>query len=189
VGTSIFWGAGSTLRFLLIAWVPVALGITSNRMPAYLNAMVAVGIVVGAGLAAKFVSLDKVNRALPAGVLIGAAVCLMAGTTRLPTAFLVLTLVGACGGFFVVPLNALLQERGSESVGAGHAIAIQNLAENSAMLILIGLYTGVEKAQFPVQAVAVAFGGFLAIAIGALWVHRVWTGQPRAALRCDASRA
>ncbi len=189
VGTSIFWGAGSTLRFLLIAWVPVALGITSNRMPAYLNAMVAVGIVVGAGLAAKFVSLDKVNRALPAGVLIGAAVCLMAGTTRLPTAFLVLTLVGACGGFFVVPLNALLQERGSESVGAGHAIAIQNLAENSAMLILIGLYTGVEKAQFPVQAVAVAFGGFLAIAIGALWVHRVWTGQPRAALRRDASRA
>jgi LPLT family lysophospholipid transporter-like MFS transporter len=188
-GTSIFWGAGSTLRFLLIAWVPVALGITSNRMPAYLNAMVAVGIVLGAGLAAKFVSLEKVNRSLPAGVLIGLAVCLLAGTTRLPTAFLVLTLVGACGGFFVVPLNALLQERGHESVGAGHAIAIQNLAENSAMLILIGLYTAVERAQLPVQAVAAGFGGFLAIAIGGLWAHRAWSAQPARALRRRESRA
>jgi LPLT family lysophospholipid transporter-like MFS transporter len=178
VGTSIFWGAGSTLRFLLIAWVPVALGIASNRMPAYLNAMVAVGIVVGAGLAAKFVSIDKVDRALPAGVLIGACVCLLAGTTKLPTAFVVLALVGACGGFFVVPLNALLQERGSESVGAGQAIAIQNLAENSAMLVLIGLYTLVERAGAPVQIVAGAFGGFLALAIGALWVHRAWGGKP-----------
>ncbi len=189
LGTSIFWGAGSTLRFLLIAWVPIALGITSNRMPAYLNAMVAVGIVLGAGLAAKFVSLEKVNRALPAGVLIGAAVCLLAGTTRLPTAFLILTLVGACGGFFVVPLNALLQERGAESVGAGHAIAIQNLAENSAMLILIGLYTGVERAHFPVPAVAAGFGGFLAIAIAALWVHRAFRTKPGRALRHGESRA
>jgi len=188
-GTSIFWGAGSTLRFLLIAWVPVALGIGSNRMPAYLNAMVAVGIVVGAGLAAKFVSLEKVNRALPAGVLIGAAVCLLAGTTRLPMAFVVLTVVGACGGFFVVPLNALLQERGAQTVGAGHAIAIQNLAENSAMLLLIGLYTAVERAQFPVQAVAVGFGGFLAIAIAALWVYRIANGKPARAMRHDGSRA
>jgi LPLT family lysophospholipid transporter-like MFS transporter len=188
-GTSIFWGAGSTLRFLLIAWVPVALGISSNRMPAYLNAMVAVGIVVGAGLAAKFVSLEKVNRALPAGVLIGAAVCLLAGTTRLPTAFVVLAIVGACGGFFVVPLNALLQERGSQSVGSGQAIAIQNLAENSAMLILIGLYTAVERVGFPVQVVAVGFGGFLAIAIAALWAHRISTGKPVRAMRHDGSRA
>ncbi len=188
-GTSIFWGAGSTLRFLLIAWVPVALGISSNRMPAYLNAMVAVGIVVGAGLAAKFVSLERVNRALPAGVLIGAAVCLLAGTTRLPTAFVVLLIVGACGGFFVVPLNALLQERGSQTVGAGHAIAIQNLAENSAMLLLIGLYTAVERAQFPVQAVAVGFGGFLALAIAALWAYRISNGKAAAAMHHDGSRA
>ena len=57
IGTSLFWGAGSTMRFLLIAWIPVALGITNNRMPAYLNAMVAVGIIAGAGLAARFVTL------------------------------------------------------------------------------------------------------------------------------------
>jgi LPLT family lysophospholipid transporter-like MFS transporter len=170
VGTSLFWGAGSTMRFLLVAWVPVALGITSNRMPAFLNAAVAVGIVAGAGLAAKFVTLEKAQRALPAGVLIGAAVCAMAFTSSLPTAFALMALVGACGGFFVVPLNALLQERGHASVGAGHAIAVQNLAENTAMLVLIGLYTLVDRAGAPVGATAAGFGAALSLAIGLLWL-------------------
>jgi LPLT family lysophospholipid transporter-like MFS transporter len=171
-GTSLFWGAGSTMRFLLIAWVPVALGIANIRMPAYLNAMVAIGIVVGAGLAAKFVTLEKVNRALPAGVLIGAGVCVLAVTTSMPLAFVVLALVGACGGFFVVPLNALLQARGHESVGAGHAIAVQNLVENLTMLVMIGGYTLAIRAGGHVSAIAGGFGAFLAAAISLLWIYR-----------------
>src|ERR1700736_2379452 len=173
VGTSLFWGTGGTMRFLLVAWVPVALGITNNKMPAFLNAMVAVGIVIGAGLAAKFVTLEKADRALPAGVLIGAAVCILAVTTNMPAAFAVMSLVGACGGFFVVPLNALLQERGRESVGAGHAIAVQNLAENGAMLVMIGLYTLAVRAGTPIVGIAGVFGAGLAVAIGWLWLHRV----------------
>ncbi|HKD54266.1 MAG TPA: lysophospholipid transporter LplT [Steroidobacteraceae bacterium] len=176
IGTSLFWGAGSTMRFLLVAWVPVALGITSNRMPAFLNAAVAVGIVAGAALAAKFVTLEKAQRALPAGVLIGAAVCAMAFTSSLPAAFALMGVVGACGGFFVVPLNALLQERGHESVGAGHAIAVQNLAENTAMLVLIGLYTVVDRAGAPVGATAAGFGAALSLAIGVLWIQ--WRNRP-----------
>jgi MFS transporter, LPLT family, lysophospholipid transporter len=172
VGTSLFWGAGSTLRFLLVAWVPVALGVASNRMPAYLNAAVAVGIVMGAGLAARFVKLETADRALPAGVLLGAAVCLLAGASTLTWAFSVMAIVGVCGGFFVVPLNALLQERGHESVGAGNAIGIQNLAENSMMLLMIGLYTLTARAGVPVRATAVGFGSCLALAIAALWIHR-----------------
>lgn len=172
-GTSLFWGAGSTLRFLLVAWVPVALGIASNSMPAYLNATVAVGIVVGAGLAAKFVSLEQADRALPAGVLIGVAVCVLAGTTHLPMAFVVMTVLGACGGFFIVPLNALLQERGHQSVGAGHAIAVQNLAENAMMLLMIGIYTLAVRAHAPITGIAAAFGAVLSLSIAGLWVHRV----------------
>lgn len=172
-GTSLFWGAGSTMRFLLIAWVPVALGITNIRMPAYLNAMVAVGIVAGAGLAAKYVTLERVNRAMPAGVLIGAAVCVLAQTTNIPLAFVVLTLVGAFCGFFVVPLNALLQARGHDSVGAGHAIAVQNLAENLMMLLMIGGYTLAVRAGWRVSVIALGFGGFLATAIALLWAYRV----------------
>jgi MFS transporter, LPLT family, lysophospholipid transporter len=171
-GTSLFWGAGSTMRFLLIAWVPVALGITNNRMPAYLNAMVAVGIVAGAGLAAKYATLDKVNRAMPAGILIGAAVCVLAQTTNIPLAFVVLSLVGAFGGFFVVPLNALLQVRGHDTVGAGHAIAVQNLAENLMMLLMIGGYTLAVRAGWHVSVIALGFGGFLATAIALLWAYR-----------------
>jgi LPLT family lysophospholipid transporter-like MFS transporter len=172
VGTSLFWGSGTTLRFLLVAWVPVALGIASNSMPAYLNATVAVGIVVGAGLAAKFVSLDNADRALPAGVLIGVAVCLLAGTTHLPMAFAVMTVLGACGGFFIVPLNALLQERGHQSVGAGHAIAVQNLVENGAMLLMLGLYTLAVRANAPITGIAAGFGAALSLSIGGLWIHR-----------------
>ncbi len=74
VGTSLFWGAGVTLRFLLVLWVPVALGITDNATPTYLNAMVAIGIVVGAGAAAKLVTLETVSRCMPAGILIGVVV-------------------------------------------------------------------------------------------------------------------
>jgi len=172
IGTSLFWGTGGTMRFLLVAWVPVALGITNNKMPAFLNAMVAVGIVIGAGLAAKFVTLEKADRALPAGVLIGVAVCFLAFTTNMPAAFAVMGLVGACGGFFVVPLNALLQERGRQTVGAGHAIAVQNLAENTAMLVMIGLYTLAVHARTPVVGIAGLFGVGLAVAIAALWAHR-----------------
>jgi LPLT family lysophospholipid transporter-like MFS transporter len=180
IGTSLFWGTGGTMRFLLVAWVPVALGITNNKMPAFFNAMLAVGIVIGAGLAAKFVTLEKADRALPGGVLIGVAVCFLAVTTNMPAAFAVMAFVGACGGFFVVPLNALLQERGRESVGAGHAIAVQNLAENAAMLVMIGLYTLAVRAGTPITGIAGLFGAGLAVAIAWLWVHRVRNrgGQP-----------
>ena len=79
------------MRFLLVAWVPLALGITNNRMPAYLNAAVAVGIVVGAGLAARFISLDRAQRSLPAGILLGVAVCGLACLAKATQEF------GKCG--------------------------------------------------------------------------------------------
>ena len=173
-GTSLFWAAGSTLRFLLVAWVPIALGLTDNSTPAYLNAVVAVGIVIGAGLAGKYVTLDKAERALPAGVLIGVAVCVLAFTTHLPMAYTIMVVIGACGGFFVVPLNALLQERGHRTVGTGHAIAVQNLAENAAMLVMVGLYTLAVRAGAPITSLAAGFGAALALSIGTLWLHRRW---------------
>lgn len=175
MGTSLFWGAGSTMRFLLVAWVPIALGIDSNRMPAYLNAMVAIGIVVGAGLAARFITLEKAPRALPAGIVLGLSVCVLAHVSSLHTAFVLMAIVGACGGFFVVPLNALLQDRGSRSVGAGNAIAIQNLSENTLMLVMVGLYTLTSRAGVSVDATAIGFGMCLTASIAALWAIHRWT--------------
>jgi MFS transporter, LPLT family, lysophospholipid transporter len=172
VGTSLFWGTGVTLRFLLIAWVPIALGVSGATLPSYLNGVVAIGIVVGAALAARYVSLTRIERALPAGVVLGFLVCAMAGVHHIALAVLLLVLLGACGGFFVVPLNALLQERGHETVGAGHAVAVQNLAENSAMLLMIGAYTFSVRAGAHISGVAVIFGLLLAASIALLWIMR-----------------
>ncbi|MEQ0582764.1 lysophospholipid transporter LplT [Pantoea dispersa] len=169
LGTSLFWGAGVTLRFLLVLWVPVALGITDNKTPTTLNAMVAIGIVIGAGAAAKLVTLQTVRRCMPAGVLIGVMVVLFSLQHSLLNAYLLLMLIGALGGFFVVPLNALLQERGKDTVGSGNAIAVQNLGENSAMLLMLGLYTVAIKLGAPAVATGVGFGALFAMAIAVLW--------------------
>ncbi|MEC5321062.1 lysophospholipid transporter LplT [Brenneria populi subsp. brevivirga] len=170
LGTSMFWGAGVTLRFLLVLWVPLALGITDNATPTLLNAMVAVGIVLGAGAAARLVTLKTVQRCLPAGVLIGAAVVIFTLQHSLISAYALLILLGALGGFFIVPLNALLQDRGKESVGAGNAIAVQNLGENAAMLLMLGLYSLVVKLGVSVIAIGVGFGVLFASAIALLWL-------------------
>ncbi|ELY3987429.1 lysophospholipid transporter LplT [Cronobacter sakazakii] len=172
VGTSMFWGAGVTLRFLLVLWVPVALGITDNATPTYLNAMVAVGIVAGAGAAAKLVTLERVSRCMPAGILIGVAVIFFSLQQAALPAYLLLLLIGFFGGFFVVPLNALLQERGKRSVGAGNAIAVQNLGENTAMLLMLGLYSLAVKLSLPVVGIGVGFGAIFALAIAGLWLWR-----------------
>jgi LPLT family lysophospholipid transporter-like MFS transporter len=173
LGTSVFWGAGSTLRLLLVAWVPVALGIVDLSMPANMSGAVAIGIAFGAVAAASFVSLDKVNRALPAGLLLGVIILAFAQVTDLYIAIGLLVLLGACGGFYVVPLNALLQERGHETVGAGHAVAVQNFIENIVMLSLVGLYTSMDKGGVPVVQSALIFGGVVLTAITALAIYRL----------------
>lgn len=176
LGTSLFWGSGSTLRFMLVAWVPVALAIQDNQTAATLNGVVAIGIALGAALAAKWVGLKSVNRALIAGLLLGAGVWVFAGTANLYLAIALLVFIGACGGFYVVPLNALLQERGHETVGSGHAIAVQNFSEGIAMLTLVGAFTAARKAELDVIALAQGFGIVILVLMALLTVLRltVW---------------
>lgn len=169
-GTSLFWGAGVTLRLMLVLWVPSALGITGQTMPTVLNAMVAVGIVAGAGLAARFITLETVRRCMPAGILIGVMVIIFTFQTSVVPTNITLVLLGVFGGLFVVPLNALLQKRGKETVGAGNAIAVQNLGENGAMLIMLGLYSLAVKAGVSVVVIGATFGSLFALAIGGLWL-------------------
>ena len=172
IGNSLFWGSGSTLRFLLVAWVPVALLITDNKTPANLSGAVAIGIAVGAALAARFVTLSTVNRVLPAGVILGALVMGMSQLTNLYATVAILIAIGACGGMFVVPLNALLQERGHASVGAGHAIAVQNFSENIAMLLLVGVYMLILYLGAPAIHSALGFGTLIFVSMSGLaWMR------------------
>lgn len=171
-GTSIFWGSGVTLRLMLFAWVPVALLIADNRTPSYLMGAVSIGIVLGAGAAGIWVTLSTVNRALIGGLLLGPAVMALALVHSLPLAALLMVAIGACSGWFVVPLNALLQERGHQTIGAGNALAVQNFFENFSMLALVGLYWAATLAHAPVLDIAAGFGLFLLAVIGTLSLLR-----------------
>ncbi len=171
-GTGVFWGAGATLRFLLVAWVPVALLMTDLSTPANLSGAVAIGIALGAAAAARLVTLDSVNRALPAGILIGALIMAFAFVDQLPFAAVMLVLIGACGGFYVVPLNALLQDRGHATVGSGHAIAVKNFFDNLCMLLMLGAYVMIEKSGVSVVSSTVAIGFIVFALIGLIaWLR------------------
>jgi MFS transporter, LPLT family, lysophospholipid transporter len=168
IGTGVFWGAGAALRFLLIAWVPSELKIQGTSMPGYLTGMVAAGIAMGAVLAGRFVKLKSAQRAVYAGILLGIGVGLLPLVTTLSEAFPLMAFVGACSGFLVVPLDALLQQHGNKNGAVGSVIAIQNLFENLCMLALMSTYTGVMYARVPINVIALCFGLLIALSMAAL---------------------
>ncbi len=172
LGTSVFWGSGSTLRLMLFAWVPAALLITDNQTPANLMGAVSIGIVIGAVGAGFGISLAKVNRALLGGLLLGPLIFALAFVHDLSWAYTLMIAIGICGGAFAVPLNALLQERGHESIGAGNALAVQNFVENIAMLLFVGGYGWTATVGISVATSLMVFGVILLIAIGVLAVFR-----------------
>ncbi len=172
LGTSIFWGSGTTLRLVLFAWVPGVLLLTDNQTPAQLMGVLSIGIVVGAVVAGAWIPLAHVNRALLGGALLGPLIIVMATVHSLPAAAAVMAAIGVSGGMFVVPLNALLQERGHQSVGAGSALAVQNFSENLTMLLFVGAYSLASRGGAGVVPTIVAFGAVLVAALLAVVLLR-----------------
>jgi len=173
LGTGMFWGSGTTLRLMLFAWVPAALMINDNQTPANLMGAVSIGIVLGAFAAGAWVSLANVNRALLGGLLLGPAIMAMAATHNILFAAVLMVVIGICGGFFVVPLNALLQERGHETIGAGNALAVQNFVENAAMLCFVGAYGLVISMGIPISITVIGLGLMLMVFVSVLSIFRV----------------
>ena len=163
--TTLFWGAGATLQFIVLKWAEVQLGMSLDKA-AILQGVVAVGIAVGAVAAARFVSLKGSCRVLILGVLMGLFVPLMTLVHSLDAALPLLVLVGGLAGFFVVPMNALLQHRGHVLLSAGHSIAVQNFNENLNVLIMLGLYALLIHLDVHVNTVIMLFGGFVAVTMG-----------------------
>ena len=169
--TSLFWGAGATLQFIVLAWAGKALGYDLSQA-SYLQGVVAVGIAIGAILAARIVSLRRSVTVLPVGVAMGLVVITMIFVTTLPVAVVLMILIGACAGFFVVPMNALLQHRGHVLMGAGHSIAVQNFNENIGILLMVGLYQVMIREGFSINRAIVMFGVFMSGAmLLVLWRH------------------
>ncbi len=167
--TTLFWGAGATLRLVVIAWAAVALNF-SLESSTLLMVVVAVGIALGSMAAARLIKLEHSIKVLPAGIIMGLLVMAMVLVYDWHVASMLLLLIGALSGFFVVPLNALLQHRGHLLIGAGHSIAVQNFNENLGILLLIGLYTLMVKVEMPINSIVIAFGLFISISMSGIYV-------------------
>ena len=168
--TTLFWGAGSTLRLIVLLWAAEALGFTLEQAT-QLTAVVAVGIGIGAAIAGSAVPLDHAVRVLRVGIAMGLAVAAMALVSDWRIAVPLLVLIGALGGYFVVPMNALLQHRGHLLMGAGHSIAVQNFNENLSILVMLGAYSLMIRDGWSVNLIVVVFGLMVAGTMG--WLARL----------------
>ena len=183
--TTLFWGAGATLQFIVIKWAQVALHMNLSQ-GAILQAISAVGVAGGAVWAASRVPLRNSLNVLPYGIIMGLVVCVMAvyNSDMLPNttimtigkmqislnllpAYILLILVGWLAGYFVVPMNALLQHRGHVLMSAGHSIAVQNFNENISVLVMLAIYSLLIWFDVPIAYVITGFG--LAVS-GLMWL-------------------
>ncbi|MBI5784883.1 MAG: lysophospholipid transporter LplT [Rhodocyclales bacterium] len=183
--TTLFWGAGATLQFIVILWAERSLDMKLSAA-SMLQGAVAVGIALGAVLAARLITLRRSVQVIPLGIAMGIIVMVMIVLPYVPiieltrqefdlfgkpvallvelrtTMVIVLMIVvGSLAGFFVVPMNALLQHRGHILMGAGHSIAVQNFNENLSILIMTGLYSVLLGLDVSVAVVVVSFGLFV----------------------------
>ncbi len=164
--TSLFWGAGATLQFIVLKWAEQALNMPLAK-GAILQGVVAFGVAFGAMAAARRIPLKKSLTVMPMGFAMGIIVILMTLAHSVELAYPLLVLIGALSGFFVVPMNALLQHRGHVLMSAGHSIAVQNFSENASILLMLALYALLIKLDFSVNSVIVMFGLFVS---GIMWV-------------------
>jgi len=158
--TTLFWGAGATLQFIVLEWSQSALGLGLSRAT-MLQGVVAFGVAIGALLAAKMVSLRQSVKVIPLGIAMGIVVILMTLVHDPVIAVPLLVLVGMLSGFFVVPMNALLQHRGHVLMGAGHSIAVQNFNENLSILLMTGIYALMIMTNLSINSIIVLFGLFV----------------------------
>ncbi len=162
--TTLFWGAGATLQFIVLKWAEVALGYSLSQAT-LLQGICAVGIAAGAIIAAKIVPLHKAVNVVPVGIAMGIIVIAMNFATSLSVAIPLLLLIGGLAGFFVVPMNALLQHRGHILMGAGHSIAVQNFNENLSILAMLSLYALLIWLNLSIYWVIALFGLFVSLSM------------------------
>jgi MFS family permease len=160
--TTLFWGAGATLQFIVIKWAETALGYTLSQATV-LQGICAIGIAAGAVIAARFIPLNRAVNVVPVGIAMGLIVIAMIFARSVVVAIPLMILIGALAGFFVVPMNALLQHRGHILMGAGHSIAVQNFNENLSILVMLGFYALLIWLNLSIYTVIVLFGVFVAV--------------------------
>jgi MFS family permease len=168
--TTLFWGVSGNLRYIVLAWAAAALGYATTKAT-NLVGVVIIGTAAGAVLAAMRVRLDRATSVMPLGVLMGAALIVMVFINRLWLAVPFLIFLGALGGYIVVPMNALLQHRGHNLMGAGRSIAAQNFNEQACILALGLLYSASTWAGLPAFGAITLFGG---VVVAVMLLIQLW---------------
>jgi len=164
LSVSLFWASAVTLRLIIIAWAPVVLLLSTSEEVSLLTLFIALGIACGAFLAPKLIPMQHLRRSRYAAYGLGLSVLALVMIDDLNTARLVLFIAGVCGGLFVVPINAVLQDIGHKTVGSGHAVAVQHFFENLAMLAATGLYTWGVSMHIASSTAMLVLGSFILLA-------------------------
>ena len=168
--TTLFWGAGGNLKYIVLAWASLALGYNTTQASA-LTGVVTIGTAVGAIVASMRMRLDMATRVIPLGIAMGLLLILMVFISNIWLAIPFLIVLGGLGGYLVVPMNALLQHRGHNLMGAGRSIAVQNFNEQACILGLGAFYSLSLKLGLSVFGAITTFGLVVA---GIMWVIRRW---------------
>jgi MFS family permease len=159
--TTLFWGAGATLQFIVLKWAEHSLHMELDKATGLIG-VVAIGVAVGAAMAARMVPLKKSLTVIPLGIMMGLVVASMTLVHTVWIAYPLLALIGFLSGFFVVPMNALLQHRGYVLMSAGHSIAVQNFNENLSILTMLALYAIMLTLNLNLNVIIAMFGLSLA---------------------------
>lgn len=159
--TTLFWGAAQTLQFIVLEWANRTLKLTYEQATSLVG-VVAIGVAVGAVLSARSITLRRSLTVIPVGIAMGVIVMGMTLVKSVALAYPLLVLVGLLGGFFLVPMNALLQHRGHVLMSAGHSIAVQNFNENLSILTMLAAYSLMLRGHLNLNIIILIFGMFLA---------------------------
>jgi LPLT family lysophospholipid transporter-like MFS transporter len=168
--TTLFWGVSGNLRYIVLAWSAAALGYSTTQASTLVG-VVAIGTAVGAVLASVHSRLDRATGVIPLGIMMGVLVIAMNFIDDVRVAAPFLIVLGGLGGFLVVPMNALLQHRGHNLMGAGRSIAVQNFNEQACILGLGAFYTGLTRFGLSAFGAITIFGLVVA---AVMWLILRW---------------
>ncbi len=167
--TTLLWGVGATLQLIVLRWANEFLGLPLAQA-AYLQGITAVGVVAGAILASRLVTLASAATLLPLGMVIGLLLPVLLAVNSVLWAGILLLAVGAVTGFFVVPMNALLQHRGCSLLTAGRSIAVQGFNENAGMLVMLAIYAAATAARISLETMIWCFAGIITLGMAAIFL-------------------
>jgi MFS transporter, LPLT family, lysophospholipid transporter len=169
--TTLVWGVGATLQLIVLRWANEALGLPLSQA-AYLQGVTALGVIAGAILASRYVTIHRAAEIMPAGIAMGLLIPVMNAIDSVFLASVLMVLMGALAGFFIVPMNALLQARGCSLLTAGRSIAVQGFNENAGMLVMLAIYTAGTATNISLHALIWCFGVLVTLGMTAVFLSQ-----------------